>query len=192
MLPFFGFPGKEELLSIVCQTAMVPLSSVCSVFFPGVLVRAHCPFAREEEQSEFPLSRQLIEAEQEAGPILPKPRTKTEAGESGAQKNDLTLPLSEPVDSHLNTEGKGAGIRNKTYFLGPVMSFESEIALWGSSSDKATCRRLQPPAQRLWGLLIGGLQKPPGRGPWHPALGGPAAVGLGLGDPVCLSHSGIL
>jgi len=47
-------------------------------------------------------------------------------------------------------------------------------------------------AQRLWGLLIGGLQKPPGRGPWHPALGGPAAVGLGLGDPVCLSHSGNL
>lgn len=138
MLPFFGFPGKEELLSIVCQTAMVPLSSVCSVFFPGVLVRAHCPFAREEEQSEFPLSRQLIEGEQEAGPILPKPRTKIEAGESGAQKNDLTLPLSEPVGSHLNREGKGAGIRNKTYFLGPVMSFESEIALCSSSSDKAT------------------------------------------------------
>lgn len=72
MLLFFGFPGKKEHLSIVCQTVMVPLSSVCSVFFPGVLVRAHCPFARKEEQSEFPLSRQLIKGEQEAGPILAK------------------------------------------------------------------------------------------------------------------------
>ena len=50
-------------------------------------------------------------------------------------------------------------------------------------------------AQRLWDLLLGGLRKPPGRGPEHPALGGPAAAGLGLGDPegpACLSHAGIL
>lgn len=72
--------------------------------------------------------------------------------------------MSEPVSGHLNREGKGAVIRRQTYFVGLVMSFESEIALWDSSSEKATCRRLQPPAQRLWGLLIGNLQKPPGRG----------------------------
>lgn len=32
-------------------------------------------------------------------------------------------------------------------------------------------------AQRLWGLLLGELQKPPGHGPGHPALGGPAGAG---------------
>jgi len=34
-------------------------------------------------------------------------------------------------------------------------------------------------AQRLWGLLPAALQKPPGRGPGHPALGGAAGAGAG-------------
>lgn len=49
-------------------------------------------------------------------------------------------------------------------------------------------------AQGLRGLLEG-LQKLPGRGPQHPALGGPAATGLGQGNIKSTAHfscSGIL
>ena len=38
-------------------------------------------------------------------------------------------------------------------------------------------------AQRLWGLLLGDLPEPPGRGPGHPALGVPAGAGAGAEGP---------
>jgi len=50
-------------------------------------------------------------------------------------------------------------------------------------------------AQRLWGLLLGDLQKPSGHGPGCPALGISAGVGVGQMDPEVvskLSHSVIL
>jgi len=34
-------------------------------------------------------------------------------------------------------------------------------------------------AQKLWGLLLGDLQKSPGHSPGHPALGVPAGAGVG-------------
>jgi len=33
--------------------------------------------------------------------------------------------------------------------------------------------------ERLWGLLLGDLQKSPERGPGHPAVGVPAGAGVG-------------
>lgn len=38
-------------------------------------------------------------------------------------------------------------------------------------------------AQRLWSFLLGDVQKPPGCGPGHPALGGPLEQGLEQMDP---------
>ena len=38
-------------------------------------------------------------------------------------------------------------------------------------------------AQRLWGLLLGDLPEPPGRGFGHPALGVPAGAGAGAEGP---------
>jgi len=64
-------------------------------------------------------------------------------------------------------------------------------ALLRGVGDKA----LAQATQRLWGLLHGDLQQPPGHGPVHFALGGPAGDGVGLRDPegpASLSHSGIL
>jgi len=47
--------------------------------------------------------------------------------------------------------------------------------------------------ERLWDLLLGDLQKPPGNGPGQPALGGPAGVGVGADDlQGCLLNSAIL
>ena len=50
-------------------------------------------------------------------------------------------------------------------------------------------------AQRLWGLLLGDVQKPPGHGPGPPALGVPAGAGVGQRDaegPASLSFPGVL
>ena len=46
-------------------------------------------------------------------------------------------------------------------------------------------------AQRLWGLLLGALQQPPGRGAGHPALGVPAWAQVapgGSGGPCQPQH----
>ena len=46
-------------------------------------------------------------------------------------------------------------------------------------------------AQRLWRFLLGDLQRPPGHGPGHPALGVPVAAGAGPNGPevpASLSH----
>ena len=43
-------------------------------------------------------------------------------------------------------------------------------------------------AQRLWGLLPGDLQKLSGHGPGHPALSGPAGVGVGPRDTETPPH----
>ena len=56
---------------------------------------------------------------------------------------------------------------------------EQQAALLYCAGDGA----LAEVAQRLWGLLSGGLQKLPGCGPGHPALGGPAAVRSGPEGP---------
>jgi len=47
---------------------------------------------------------------------------------------------------------------------------------------RASARALAQAAQRLWGLLLGDLQKPRGRGSEHPAVGVPAWAWVGAGD----------
>jgi len=47
-------------------------------------------------------------------------------------------------------------------------------------------------AQRLWGLLLGDLQKPPGHGPLPPALGVPAGAEVGQMVQRALPSSAIL
>jgi len=47
-------------------------------------------------------------------------------------------------------------------------------------------------AQRLWGLFLGDLQKPPGHRPGPPALGVPAGAGVGQMAQRALTASAIL
>jgi len=93
---------------------------------------------------------------------------------------------SQPLLSGAQCQHKSRGHK-----LAQEAPSEQQAALPCCAGDGALAHILQ----RLWGLLLGDLQKLPGRGPGHPALGGPAAVGLELGDPegpFNLSHSGIL
>lgn len=47
--------------------------------------------------------------------------------------------------------------------------------------------------ERRWHLILGDLQKPPGGGPGHPAMGGPTGAGAGTNDiPRSLPASAIL
>lgn len=47
-------------------------------------------------------------------------------------------------------------------------------------------------AQRFWGLLLGDIQKPSRRGPRQPALGVPAAAGVGPGGPRGPANTAVL
>lgn len=58
--------------------------------------------------------------------------------------------------------------------------------------SEASDGTLAQAAQRLWGLLPGDIQQPPGHGPEHSALGGQAGAGAGPEGPKglpTLNHS---